>query len=257
MKLKISFKKIIKCLACDNLYEIETNNSKLKYGKFKKYCDGCLIKIEKGELKKIHKKYINRTEYFKKTIKCLTCDNLYEIEINNYKFKHGIFKKYCDGCLIKIEKRELKKIYKKHTNETKLKLSKLKTEFYKNNPEKHPNVRCAHNIESYPEKFFRLFLELNGCIKNVDFIQNYKINKYYVDFYFPTLNLGIEIDGERWHNRNDKKEIDRENIIKHSINLKRFWSKKLIKKEYEEEILEIIYASGRVVDGTGLQNQNG
>ena len=49
-------------------------------------------------------------------------------------------------------------------------------------------------------------------MQNLDFFQN--IDKYYVDFYFPVLNLGVEIDGERWHNRNDKREISRENIIK-------------------------------------------
>ena len=247
--MKISFEKTIKCLSCDTLYEIETNNSKLKSGRFKKYCDCCLIKIEKGELKKIHKKYTNRTIYFKKTIKCLICDNLYEIEINDYKFKHEIFQKYCDCCLIKIEKGELKKIYQKqqkHTLETKIKLSKLKTEYYKNNPEKHPNVRCAKNNESFPEKFFRIFLEEKNLIKNIHFFQNYKIDKYYVDFYFPLLNLGVEIDGERWYDRNDNREIEREIIIKQSINLKRFWSKKLIKKEYENDILEIINNTGMV-----------
>ena len=61
-----------------------------------------------------------------------------------------------------------------------------------------------------------------------------------MDFYFPKLKLGIEIDGERWHDLESEKEIKRQKIIEDIINLKRFWSKKLIKKDYELEIIEIV-----------------
>jgi very-short-patch-repair endonuclease len=129
---------------------------------------------------------------------------------------------------------------KKLSQETKDKISKKMKEFYKKHPEKHPNVRCANLIQSYPESFFEKYLITNRLEKNVDFIFNYPIRGYFVDYYFPKLNLGVEIDGEYWHDRSDDNEIYRENILKEEIELERFWVKNLLKKEYTKIIDNII-----------------
>lgn len=69
----------------------------------------------------------------------------------------------------------------------------------------------TRNKLSYPEKFFKKVLELNGF--NGKFKINYPINKrelglneginYFLDFYFPELNLDLEIDGKQ-HNYPDR-----------------------------------------------------
>lgn len=120
-------------------------------------------------------------------------------------------------------------------------LSNITKERYKLYPEKHPNRRCAGINESYPEQCCREYLELKGLKKDVDFIQHYDgIKPYFIDFYFPKIKLGVEIDGERWHDRNDIKEIKRENTIKKEINLIRFWAKDITHKKCEKKLNEII-----------------
>lgn len=63
----------------------------------------------------------------------------------------------------------------------------------------HPHVILNRsNPESYLEKSFREFIENNKYIKNENFFQDkwFKINDkiYFADFYFPELNLIIELD---------------------------------------------------------------
>ena len=112
-------------------------------------------------------------------------------------------------------------------------------ERFKNNPELHPNRLCANIRESYPEKMVREYLEILGLKNGVDFIQQYKFKNYYIDFLFPKINLALEIDGERWHDPTNDKEIKRENIIKEKYLLQRFKAKKVLKKEYEQDIKNI------------------
>ena len=71
---------------------------------------------------------------------------------------------------------------RKPSEQTKKKISELRKTLLKNHPELHPNRLCAGIKESYPEKTTREFFENNGLIKNVDFIQQHRINKYFVDF---------------------------------------------------------------------------
>ena len=63
--------------------------------------------------------------------------------------------------------------------------------------------------ESYPESFFRKFLERHGFKKNIDYFQEYPVSRWRIDFFFPKKMLAIEIDGgqhQRW-NRNLRDEI--------------------------------------------------
>jgi predicted nucleic acid-binding Zn ribbon protein len=74
---------------------------------------------------------------------------------------------------------------------------------------------ATRNILSYPEKFFKKVLELNGFKDK--FIINYPVKKsdlgikcdacYFLDFYFPEFNLDLEIDGKQ-HKLKDRKASD-------------------------------------------------
>ena len=233
-------KKIVKCKKCSiEFFKVKSDikeNNFCSHSCSASYNNSLRHYSEESNNKRILKLQI----LFKVKINCAICDKEYEIETNNSKLKNKRYNKYCNNCTDKINKGELNKIYPKITEEAKFKMSESKKKLYKIHPEKHPNVRCAKNIESYPEKFFKEFLELNNIYKDIDYKQNYKIDKYYVDFYFFKLNLSVEIDGERWHDRNDNREIERENKIKEKTKIIRFWSKKLIKKQYETEIIKII-----------------
>ena len=123
----------------------------------------------------------------------------------------------------------------------KQRFSEAKQLYYHNHPEKHPNRLCAGIKESYPEQMMREYLEQNGLVKDINFIQQYSIDKYYVDFYIPKLRLGIEIDGRYWHTDHNKEHI-REQIIKNQIDLIRFDAVQLIDKQYQSEIDKIINA---------------
>ncbi len=131
----------------------------------------------------------------------------------------------------------------KFSQQTKDKLSKIRKEFYLRFPEKHPNRICAGIKESYPERMTREYFELKGLIKDRDFVQQYKQDRYFVDFYIPKLNLGIEIDGERWHT-NSHKELIREDKLKEKINLVRFKALEITKKLVESKLDEIIKNAG-------------
>lgn len=74
----------------------------------------------------------------------------------------------------------------------------------------------SRSILSYPEKFFKKVLEINGF--KGQFIVNHPIRKnslgiecdacYFLDFYFPALKLDLEIDGKQ-HKEEDRKNSDK------------------------------------------------
>ena len=73
----------------------------------------------------------------------------------------------------------------------------------------------SRNVLSYPEKFFKEVLEKNGYLGR--FQTNHSVKKrdigidcdanYFLDFYFPEFNLGLEIDGKQ-HNLPERKSSD-------------------------------------------------
>ncbi len=85
--------------------------------------------------------------------------------------------------------------------------SERKKQLYQEHPEKHPNRKLANNKNkmSYPEKVAYDWL-LNHKIL---FEHQYKVERYYVDFYLPNQNMIIEIDGEYWHDTEHDKERDK------------------------------------------------
>ena len=112
-----------------------------------------------------------------------------------------------------------------------------------------------------PEKWLYEFLNINGFEEGKDFIFQYKIFNYFIDFYFPSLNLGIEVDGDYWHANPNRykpnkiinyptgkftaKEIWerdqlRENIITSKIKLKRFWASDLLNEKCNPELFKLL-----------------
>jgi len=75
--------------------------------------------------------------------------------------------------------------------------SEWKKQLHKDNPEMHPNRKLAGNRKkmSYPEKVAYDFLTNN----KIHFLHNVKIGAYYPDFVVG--DCIIEIDGERWHDK--------------------------------------------------------
>ncbi len=77
--------------------------------------------------------------------------------------------------------------------------SRLKKEFYKLYPEKHPNrIMASRNFKTYIELLFEKFLIEQG----IKFEFQKKIGTYFIDFYLLP-NILIECDGAYWHK--DKK----------------------------------------------------
>lgn len=77
------------------------------------------------------------------------------------------------------------------SDETKRKLSEIKKKFLEENPEKVPYLLNHSRVESYPERYWREFLEKN----NIEFQQEYRESVYSLDFKIGMVDL--EIDGEQ------------------------------------------------------------
>lgn len=95
---------------------------------------------------------------------------------------------------------ENKKNPKTHTEETKKKLSKIRKEYLKNNPDKHfwkNNQGC----KSVPCERFKKLLTKN----NVSFVEEFQPlqNRLFsIDIAFPEVKIGIEINGNQHYDRN-------------------------------------------------------
>lgn len=126
----------------------------------------------------------------------------------------------------------------KHSDETKKKLSKIRLEFMKNNPEK-TSWRLS-NV-SYPEKLFIDYVENNGLDKKYSIIREYSVHPFFVDFAFTNEMVAVEIDGSQ-HLLPERKMKDE---IKDSLLVNSGWtviriSEKEIKTNIENVFNEII-----------------
>lgn len=85
-----------------------------------------------------------------------------------------------------------------------------------------------HMYNTKPELKMRELLDK----LDVKYLFQKKISRYIVDFYIPSKNLIIEVDGEYWHNYPNGQEKDhtrdRELEMK-GYNIKRFWAKEVFK----------------------------
>jgi len=206
---------------CENCEE--EHNGEYGSGRFcsSKCARGFSTKEKRKEInEKVSKSLIGRQSPFKGTGKSRT---LYEREDNCLKcdaiFRtRSIDQKYCS-----------RKCSRSHcTDETKNKISIKVQERIKNGT--HYGWQ-SRKTTSYPEKFFKKVLELNGYSN--EFEINYKIKKrdlgldcnanYFLDFYFPKYNVDLEIDGKQ-HEYKERKKKDAERdeaLIKNEYNVYR------------------------------------
>lgn len=83
---------------------------------------------------------------------------------------------------------------KKHSQETKEKISKSRIAFLKENPDKVPYVLNHYsNGESYPETYFTEVFENAG----LKFQKQLRVSIYRLDFAFVDKMICVEIDGEQ------------------------------------------------------------
>ena len=138
-------------------------------------------------------------EHFEKP-KCIYCDN-------DAKRREGLkFRQTCGdkGCIRKLDTN------KKHTEETKLKISKKLIASHKNG--EHPGwsfINKDINRRSYPEKWF-----IKNVLKKYDFYSKYTIEekfpfgKYWLDFAIIDMKIDLEIDGQQHFRTEDAIEHD-------------------------------------------------
>ena len=83
---------------------------------------------------------------------------------------------------------------RKHTKETKKKISKIRRKYLESHPEKVP-YRLNHYTQgsSYPERYFRRVFKNEG----LDFTEQYQISLYQLDFADVERKIDIEIDGDQ------------------------------------------------------------
>ena len=100
------------------------------------------------------------------------------------------------------------------TEERRKDQSDKKIKLYKEHPEKHPNRKLANNRKkmTYPEQLAYDFLVEH----NIEFKQQYFSDldgiRRFVDFYVPSKNLFIEIDGEYWHEEGNAADIHKDEV---------------------------------------------
>jgi len=86
-----------------------------------------------------------------------------------------------------------KKKPRKHTDETKEKLSKIRKEYLRKNPNKVPYLLNHSSKGSYPEKYFTEVFKREG----LDVVKKFRVSLYELDFSIPHKKIDIEIDGNQ------------------------------------------------------------
>lgn len=81
---------------------------------------------------------------------------------------------------------------RKHSEETKKKISEIRLKFLRENPDKVPYMINHSSKKSYPEELFENALKSSG-IDN--YVYNYRNGIYQYDFAFVDLKIDVEIDG--------------------------------------------------------------
>ena len=92
---------------------------------------------------------------------------------------------------------------KRHSIDTKIKISESRIKYLKEYPEKHPNRLCAGKKSIWQNK---LYEELKKIETDIEYEQLY--DGYWMDIVEPNKKINIEYDGVYWHNENDDKIRD-------------------------------------------------
>jgi len=195
---------MVKCKICNNDYKRITKSHLMKHD----------IENEKEYLIKFPNAEIMDTEY-KKNISIGTKLGMNNDEVRN-KLKYIRTPEMNKNNSKMVASLHKKGVYDNiYTVERNKKISNAKTEYWKNNDtsilaewlneyrgsEKHIELCRSNNLLlqttsiSKPEKEYAKKLKKEG----IEFIQQYNVNNFLFDFYIPSKNLLVEIDGEFWH----------------------------------------------------------
>lgn len=129
---------------------------------------------------------------------------------------------------------------KRHSEETKRKISEGVKKWCTDHPNEVPYRKYHSSNESYPEKYFRKVLE-NA---NIQFEQEYSVHRYSLDFAFPEKKVYFEVDGKQHEYMTEPDEIRTKFLAENGWRLLRrieWWKyKKLNSKEQEEYCKDLI-----------------
>ena len=192
------------CIKCNNKYKLESNSQK--------QCTKCknkqvLCACACGDYAKPGRKFIRGHNMRGREVSQSTREKCR---------KNGLGKKASEDTKNKLRKASLgNQRAKGHTKTPKgiekirqvnsrenlsdERINQLKRQAYEKLQDPNSNFGWP-NGESYPEKYFREFLEAWGSIKDVDFFQEYQVGRYSLDFVFiddPEKMRYIEIDGSQ------------------------------------------------------------
>lgn len=136
-------------------------------------------------------------------------DLIKEFSINiaaiTYAKKNNLFKSRTSGESISISQKG-----RKHSEETRKKISEGRIKYLKENPDKVPYLLNHSSKLSYPEKYFKKLFKKEKI--NVE--EKFRIGLYELDFSIPEKRIDIEIDGEQHYSD--------EKIIKSDIKRNKF-----------------------------------
>lgn len=227
-----------------------------------KICEYCGKEFWKLNMSK-DRKYCSRrcagkARKIGKIIKCEWCGKkVYKHRVHLEKHKHYFCSLKCSNAFQGINKIEfICKICGKI-----FKLSKSKVESRKY-PIKYCSIECRNedpdfdayikgNLAQLNKKGLnnlelkgRKILEDIGLLRNVDFYeQKLLFNKFIVDIYLPSYNLVIQWDGIYWHNKPERKRLDKSQdayMKKCGLNVLRITDEEINKKEVYDDIRKAI-----------------
>ena len=158
-----SIKHVVSCETCKNKFEVV--DSKFKSQKFFLCSRECY--------KKHRSKYYNGDKLYNYQNEFVECNN--------------------SKCTSKVKTSDYYRENNNHQFCSHKCYWEFKSEYY--NEYYYVPQLFEERKETVPESMVRKWLESN-CI---EYIQEYRIGKYYVDFYIPDTNLIIEVYGDYWH----------------------------------------------------------
>lgn len=91
---------------------------------------------------------------------------------------------------------------KHHSEKTKKQMSKKRSKYLVDNPDRHPWKKST-KFQSIPCEFFKKALRNNGCIFEEEY-KPLKNRNFSIDVMFPNLKLGFEINGNQHYDDHEK-----------------------------------------------------
>ncbi|OGP75883.1 MAG: DNA-cytosine methyltransferase [Deltaproteobacteria bacterium RBG_16_49_23] len=101
--------------------------------------------------------------------------------------------------------------------------------FLRNDPTLKQHRRELRRNQTEAEKALWAHLR-NKQFHGMKFFRQYSIGHYILDFYCPTMKLGVELDGGQ-HNQFENHEYDKsrsEYLMAHGIEVRRFWDHEVL-----------------------------